>query len=209
VTSAPQPVPPVIVLGPPGAGKGTQAARLAERLGLVRVSPGEILRAQGRPDAGGDEHVRAMVAAGELVPDEVIDRLVRERLEALSPQQGLVLDGYPRTAGEAKSLHDLLARLGRLEPRPVLVWLEVPREELIRRLRGRRRTEGRADDDDEAVNRRLAIHDRQAHAVRAALEGWTDVMEIDGRRPADAVTREIVSRLERHIQDQDGPGATA
>ena len=185
----------VIVLGPPGAGKGTQAMRLAECLGLVHISPGEILRREIPEDSITGKRIRAIMAAGELMPDELIDGVVRERLEALPPEQGFVLDGYPRTAAEAHSLRELLARLGRLEPKPVVVWLEVPREELVRRLRRRRALEGRADDAEKALARRLAIHDAHASAVREALGSWTDVMVIDSSPPVDAVTEEILDRL--------------
>ncbi len=185
----------VVVLGPPGAGKGTQAERLAECLGLVHISPGEILRRQIPADSVTGQRIRAIMAAGELVPDELIDDVVRERLEALAPEQGFVLDGYQRTAAEAKSLRELLARLGRLQPRPVVVWLEVPREELVRRARRRRELEGRADDGETALARRLAIHDAHASAVREALGGWTDAAVIDGSPPVDAVTAEILERL--------------
>jgi adenylate kinase len=126
---------------------------------------------------------------------------VRRRLETLAPEQGFVLDGYPRTAAEADSLRELLARLGRLEPRPVVVWLEVPRDELVRRLRRRRELEGRADDAEEALARRLAIHDAHAGAVREALGSWTNVVVIDGSAVVDAVTEEILDRLDL-IQDE-------
>jgi adenylate kinase len=185
----------VIVLGPPGAGKGTQAARLAECLGLVRISPGEILRREFPADSVTGQRIRAIMAAGELVPDELIDGVVRDHLEALPPEQGFVLDGYPRTATEAHSLRELLARSGRLVPRPVVVWLEVPREELVRRLRRRRALEGRADDAEEVLARRLAIHDAHAGVVRDALGSWTDVVVIDASPAVDAVTEEVLDRL--------------
>ena len=120
----------VIMLGPPGAGKGTQAGRFADCLGVVHLSPGAILRWEIPVDSVIGQRIRALMAAGELVPEELVDGVVRDRLEALRPEQGFVVDGYPRTAAEAHSLRDLLATLGRLEPRPVVVWLEVPREEL-------------------------------------------------------------------------------
>jgi arylformamidase len=189
------PAPQVILLGPPGAGKGTQARRLAERLGLAHVSPGELLReAAGAQSAAGDR-IRASMAAGELLPDELIDGVVRERLESLHRDQGFVLDGYPRTAGEAGALRAELARLVRLEPRPLVVWLEVPRPELVERLRRRRRDEQRPDDTEAAVARRLEIHDQQAQAVRDALEGWTDLLTIDGDQPAEAITEDLLSAV--------------
>jgi adenylate kinase len=187
--------PQVIVLGPPGAGKGTQAARLAERLGLVHISPGKILRDEVQTDSEFARRIRAIMAAGELVPDELIDGVVRERVQALPPGQGFVLDGYPRTAAEARSLKQSLAQIGRLEPRPLVLWLDVPRDALLRRLRRRRALEGRADDAEDAIARRLATHDAHAQAVREALDCWAEVIVIDGDRPADAVTESIQDGL--------------
>jgi adenylate kinase len=189
--------PQVIVLGPPGAGKGTQAARLAEHLGLVHISPGRILRDEAETESERGRRIRAIMAAGELVPEDVVDRVVRERLEALSDEEGFVVDGYPRTASEALTLRDSLAQIGRLQHRPLVVWLEVPRDALLRRLRRRRAREGRADDAEDAIARRLETHDAHAHAVREAMDGWADVIVIDGSRPADEVSEEILQGLGR------------
>jgi adenylate kinase len=185
----------VIVLGPPGAGKGTQARRLAERLGLVHISPGELLREQIPADSPSGQRIRALMAAGELIPDDLVDRVVRDRLQTLSSEQGFVLDGYPRTAAEADYLRGLLARLGRLHRRPTLVWLEAPRAEIVRRLRHRRKVEGREDYAEVAIARRLATYDAHAWALREAVQGWTDVIAIDGGRAADRVAEEIFQRL--------------
>lgn len=187
----------LIVLGPPGAGKGTQAARLAERFGLVRIGPGEILRQRAQADSPSGQRIRAVMAAGELAPDELIDGLVRERLEALSPGQGFVLDGYPRTAAQAETLQQTLAQLGRLDRRPLVMWLDVTREELVRRLRRRRQVEGRADDTEEAVGRRMATHEARAGSVRKALETWADVIVIDGDQKPDEVTWALAQSVER------------
>jgi adenylate kinase len=185
----------VILLGPPGAGKGTQAQRLAERLGLAHISPGQMLRERAQTDSPNGERIRVLMAAGELVPDELIDQLVRERLESLPPDQGFILDGYPRTAAEATALREALARLNRLEPRPTAVWLEVPREQLTQRLRRRGQEQDRPDDSDEAIARRLEIDDRQAAALQERLRDWTDVVRIDGSHPADAITERIISAI--------------
>jgi adenylate kinase len=198
----------VLVLGPPGAGKGTQAARIAQRLGLVHISPGEILRAEFHDDSEPGQRIGAIMAAGELAPEEVVDEVVRERLERLGPEQGFVLDGYPRTAAEADSLRAALARLGRLKRRPLVVWLEVPRDELIRRLHRRRELEGRADDADETIARRLATYEAHAQSVREALEPWADVTVINGDRPPDAITEGILDRLRAPRRRTSRPSPT-
>jgi adenylate kinase len=185
----------VILLGPPGAGKGTQAKRLAEDFGLAHINPGQILRERAQTDSPAGERIRALMAAGELAPDELIDDLVRERLQSLAPDRGFVLDGYPRTPGEAQALRGTLARLGRLERPPIVAWLDVPREKLIERLRRRGQEQDRPDDSEEAIARRLEIHESQAAALREALVSWTDVVRIDGDQPAEAVTKEIVDAV--------------
>jgi adenylate kinase len=187
--------PQVIVLGPPGAGKGTQAERLAARLGLVHVNPGHILRDGFRGSSPSGQRIRREMAAGELLPDDLVDSVVRERLEKLAPEQGFVLDGYPRTPGQAATLRRMLAELGRLQRRTVVVWLDVPREVLVQRLRRRRDVEGRPDDAEGAIVRRLEIDAAQAGAARDALARWADVVTIDGDRPADAVTDDILDRV--------------
>jgi adenylate kinase len=186
--------PQVIVLGPPGAGKGTQAERLAERLGLVHISPGQILREEVAPASSGQEIRRAM-AAGELVSDDLVDGVVRERLEKLEPDQGFVLDGYPRNSRQAMSLPRMLSQLDRLQRRTVVVWLEVPRQALVKRLRERRQAEGRVDDAEESVPRRLQLDASHAGAALEALGKWFEVAVIDGDRPPHEVTEEILAHL--------------
>jgi adenylate kinase len=161
----------------------------------VHISPGEILRREIPLDSVTGQRIGSIMAAGELVPNELVDDVVRDRLAALSREQGFVLDGYPRTAAQAQGLGELLARLRRLTPRPVVVWLEVPRDELVRRLLRRRELKGRVDDAERAIARRLALHDAHAGAVRAAVAGWADVVVIDASPPADEVTEEILDRL--------------
>ena len=161
---------------------------------------GEILRQQAQADSPSAQRIRAVMAAGELAPDELIDELVRERLKALSPGQGFVLDGYPRTAAEAETLHQTLAHLGRLDRRPLVVWFDVSREELLPRLRHRRQVEDRADDTEQAVARRMATHEARAGSVRKALDSWAEVIVIDGNQRPDDVTREILRRVERRTR---------
>ncbi|MGZ4294341.1 MAG: adenylate kinase family protein [Solirubrobacteraceae bacterium] len=195
----------LILLGPPGAGKGTQAARLARRLGLAHINPGRILREAAAGESPVSREIRDRMAAGELVDDQLVDRLVRERLEALSPGQGFILDGYPRTAGEARSLQGTLARLHRLRRPPLVVWLQASPDVLVRRLRDRARDEHRVDDSERAIGHRLQVDRDNAPALRDALAGWTDVIEIDADHPPDAITEEIIHALRRHAAAWTSP----
>ena len=195
----------VILLGPPGAGKGTQAAKLARRLGVANINPGRILREAAAGESAVSHQIRDRMAAGQLVDDQLVDRLVRERLEALSPGQGFILDGYPRTAGEARSLQETLARLDRLRPPPLVVWLRAPSDLLVRRLRDRAKDEHRSDDSERAIGRRLEVHRDNARALLAALAGWTDLLEVDADQPADAISREILCALRRRAVVRTSP----
>jgi adenylate kinase len=183
----------VIMLGAPGSGKSTHGARLAERLGAAHLELGSLLRALASEDSRLGRAVRDAVADGRLVPDNVVDRIVDERLAALPNRQGFVLDGYPRNAAQAAALRRLLTRLGR--PRPTVVHLQVPRDELRRRLSRRREREGRSDDTEETIARRLELEGAQTARVLDALGGWADVVDVDGTRPLEAVTEEILDRL--------------
>jgi adenylate kinase len=168
---------------------------LAERLDLVHLSPGALLREMATEDSPLGHRISDLLARGELVPDAVTDQVLAERLKAVPAGQGFVLDGYPRTAAQAETLRRVLAELGRLEPRPVVLRLDVPREELLRRLRRRRALEGRHDDTDEVIARRLDIHETETTPVLGALADWTDVLAIDGDQPVEAATDEIVTKL--------------
>jgi adenylate kinase len=183
-----------VIVGPPGSGKSTQAGRLAERLALVHLSPGALFREMATEDSPLGHRIGDLLAQGELVPDAVTDRVLAERLKALPAGQGSVLDGYPRTAAQAETLHGVLGELGRLEPRPVVLRLDVPRDELLRRLRRRRAVEGRRDDTDEVIARRLDMYETETAPLLDALADWTDVVAINGDQPVEAATDEIVSK---------------
>jgi adenylate kinase len=184
------------MLGAPGSGKSTHAARLAERLGAAHLNLGSLFREAAAEDSPRGREIRELVAAGKLVPDEVADEIIRERLEALPDDREFVLEGYPRNAAQADALHRLLARLGRLEPPPVVVRLDTSRDELLRRLRRRRDLEDRSDDTDEAITQRLEIYDETTTPVAGMVSEWADVVPIDGDQPVDAVAAEIAAKLD-------------
>jgi adenylate kinase len=146
----------VILLGPPGAGKGTQGHRLSERYSIPEVSTGDILRAAVRQGTPLGQEAKSYMERGALVPDGVIIGIVRERLAQDDTECGFILDGFPRTVAQAEAL----TRMSEEQKRPIehVLSIEVPQQELLQRLAGRRQTEGRRDDTEEAVRHRFEVY---------------------------------------------------
>ena len=179
----------LILTGPPGAGKGTQAQRLAERCGIPQISTGDMLRAAVAQGSELGKKVKDLLDAGELVPDDVVCALVRERLAQADTRAGFILDGFPRTGAQARELDAILRELGR-EPLRV-VCLEVPEAELVRRLLSR--GEGRADDNEETVRNRLGIYQRD---TKPMLDHYAErVVRLDGTGSMDEIEARIAEAL--------------
>lgn len=149
----------VILLGAPGSGKGTQAARLAESLGLPHISTGAILRQAAADGTELGMAARDIMAAGRLVSDEIVLGIVEERISAPDCSRGFILDGYPRNRAQARALGEVLSRVGATE---WIANIAVPAEELAARVRGRRGTDGRQDDSEEAFRRRLEVYESES-----------------------------------------------
>jgi adenylate kinase len=141
----------VVLLGPPGAGKGTQADRIADRFQLVHLATGDILRANVADGTPLGEVAQAYLDSGELVPDEVVVAMMLERLTRPDCGHGFLLDGFPRSVAQARALDEHLAEVG--APLDAAINLEVPEEELLHRLAGR----GRADDNAQTIRNRLQV----------------------------------------------------
>lgn len=180
-----------ILLGAPGSGKGTQAERLAAALGVPAVSTGEMLRqavAQGS-DLGA--RVESVMASGALVDDALMADVVRARLGREDARTGFLLDGYPRTPGQAEELDRMLEeRAARLD---AVVLLEVPEEVLVRRSLARKR----ADDREEVVRERQRVYRETTEPLIGLYERRGLLRRIDGNRPVDEVCRSILKCLER------------
>lgn len=180
----------VILTGPPGAGKGTQARLLVERFDIPQISTGDMLRAAVASGSELGRQADAIMKRGDLVPDSVIVALVDDRLAQDDCRTGFILDGFPRTKAQAEALDALLARSGR-EPLRV-VALSVPEEELIRRILSR--GEGRADDTKEAVTKRLQVFRSETAPV---LEHYKDSLsEVDGLGSVEEIHARVVAELE-------------
>ena len=180
----------IILLGAPGSGKGTQAARLAESLGLPHISTGAILR---QAVADGTElgmAARDIMAAGRLVSDEIVLGIVEERISAPDCSRGFILDGYPRNQAQAQALGGVLSRLGAAE---WIVNIAVPPEELAARVRGRRGTDGRQDDSEEAFRRRLEVYESESFPL---LDHYGDrAVNIAGLGSRDEVFSHLCAAL--------------
>jgi len=181
--------PRIVLLGPPGAGKGTQAERLSARFGIPRISTGEMLRENVARGTDLGRAAEPLLAKGLYVPDEVLVPMVSGRLAAEDCQDGFILDGFPRTVSQAETLGGLVE--GGLESL-VVFHVDVPREELLLRLGGR----GREDDRGAIAESRLAEHESQTRPLVEWFQARGRVRDVDGFREADAVTAELVSVAE-------------
>jgi len=179
----------IVMLGAPGAGKGTQAVRIAETHGIPHISTGEMLR--GAIAAGSElgQKVKEIVESGALVPDELVVEVIRERLSQPDAQKGFVLDGFPRTIGQAEALDTLLAELGR--PLEIVLELELAEETAVERMLGRAAEQGRADDTPEVIKNRFAVYRRQTEPLSNYYRSTGILVAIDSSPGMDEVFAEI------------------
>ncbi len=179
----------LVIMGPQGSGKGTQAALLADRLGVPTISTGDLFRAHMAAQDDLGELARSYTSRGELVPDEVTNAMVRRRLAEPDVADGFILDGYPRNCFQLDELDDILADLGtRLDG---VVELTAEREELMARMKHRAEVEHREDDTDEAIARRLDIYDEQTAPLTASYGARGLLVTVDGIGEIDEVAERI------------------
>lgn len=154
----------IVLLGAPGSGKGTQAALMVERLGMPHISTGVLLRNAAKRGTELGLKAKSIIDRGELVPDEIMSDMIEERLSRTDVADGFILDGYPRNLAQAKSLDEMLGRLG--QPVDIAIQIDVDPEQIIKRLAGRAQQEGRADDNEEIVRNRMRVyHEKTAPVI--------------------------------------------
>jgi adenylate kinase len=185
----------VLILGPQGSGKGTQAARIATEYDIPHIATGDMFRAAIEAGTRLGREVEPILASGALVPDELTIRLIRERLSEEDAQDGFVLDGFPRNTAQAGALDELLEELGR--PLDLVLDLQVPDEVCMERLLGRAEEEGRTDDSPEVIAKRLEIFHRETEPLIGYYLPRGIVVGIHGDRSREEVWAEIVEALER------------
>lgn len=182
----------VLLMGPPGAGKGTQATRVAVARGLTKLSTGDMLRAHVGAGTELGKRAKAIMDAGDLVPDDVIVGMVRAEVEAAANVRFL-FDGFPRTAAQAAALDALLADHGASVTKAVA--LDVPDEELVRRMLQRAREEGRSDDNEATIRNRMVVYHEQTRPLLDYYQGQGKLARVDGVGPMSDVTERIHGAL--------------
>jgi adenylate kinase len=183
----------VLFMGPPGAGKGTQGALVAEHFGVPQISTGDIFRANVAAGTELGVIAKRYMEAGEYVPDEVTNDMVRARLSEPDARRGFLLDGYPRTVDQVAWLDEMLADLG--TSLDGVIVLRVDREELIARLLERARTSGRADDTEEVIRYRQEVYAEQTTPLLSLYSERGLVVEVDGHGTVDEVAERIWNAL--------------
>lgn len=179
----------LLIVGPPGAGKGTQAVRLAEELSIPAISTGDIFRANVSGETELGVLAKSYMDKGEYVPDSVTNDMVRSRLAEADAQDGFLLDGYPRTLDQVEALDGMLAEFG--TALDAVLLLVVESEEVIGRLVERGKAQGRSDDTEETIRHRLDVYAEQTAPLIDVYEKRELVRRVDGMAPIDDVTASL------------------
>ena len=183
----------LLIIGPPGAGKGTQAARIAEERQLPAISTGDIFRENIRNSTELGQEAKQYIDAGNLVPDSVTNRMVRDRLGQEDAREGFLLDGYPRNPAQVEELDRILTDLG--QDIDAVLLLTADQEELVQRLLKRAEEQGRSDDTEDVIRHRLEVYEKETAPVVDLYEQRGLVRRIDGLGGIDEVTQRLLDVL--------------
>ena len=184
----------LILMGPPGAGKGTQAKGVAEHFGIPAISTGDIFRSNVSRGTDLGRKAKEYMDAGEYVPDEVTNLMVRNRIDEPDAEPGFLLDGYPRTLAQVEELDGMIKFTG--HELDAVVVLTVDSEELIHRLLQRAETDGRSDDTEEVVRRRQEVYAEQTEPLIDVYRNRHLLIEVDGMGEVDEVSERIFAALD-------------
>jgi adenylate kinase len=184
----------IILMGPPGAGKGTQASGVAEHFGIPAISTGDIFRANVSNGTELGRKAKEYMDAGEYVPDEVTNLMVRNRIDEPDAEPGFLLDGYPRTLAQVEELDGMIKHTGHVLD--AVVVLTVDGEELVQRLLQRAETDGRSDDTEDVIRRRQELYVEQTEPLIEVYRDKGLLIEVDGMGEVDEVTERIFKALQ-------------
>jgi len=188
----------LVLLGAPGSGKGTQAARLREHLQVPHISTGELLRAAVNAGTPLGLQAKAIMAAGNLVSDEIVLGMLEDRFQQSDTANGFILDGYPRNLAQASALDALLTRIR--QPMDIAVQLDVATDLLVERIAGRAAAEGRADDSPEAVRNRLKVYEELTAPVVDFYRNQGKLAHLDGVGQPDEVFTRIIEAISPYVE---------
>ena len=183
----------LLLIGPPGAGKGTQAAKLAEAFNIPAISTGDIFRENVKNETDLGKQAKAFMDRGEYVPDSLTNALVRDRLTWADAENGFLLDGYPRTNDQVEELDAILSDAGQSLSSVVLITADT--DEVVRRLLNRAQEQGRADDTEDVIRRRLEVYAEQTAPLIDVYSKRNLVIEVDGLGAVAEVTERILEAL--------------
>ncbi|MDU4923422.1 adenylate kinase [Dermabacter sp.] len=183
----------LLIVGPPGAGKGTQAERIVEKLGVPAISTGDIFRANVSNETELGVLAKSYMDKGEYVPDSVTNEMVESRLGEDDAANGFLLDGYPRTVAQVEALDGILEKLG--VALGAVILLDVESEAIVQRLLQRGKEQGRSDDNEETIRRRIDVYGEQTTPLIDIYDKRGLVKRVDGMKDIDAVTADILAAL--------------
>jgi adenylate kinase len=184
----------IVLLGPPGSGKGTQAALLSDRLDIPHISTGDLLRNAVREQTELGRKAQSYMDAGDLVPDELMLGLIEERLGEPDVANGFILDGYPRNLAQAEALDEVLERIG--QPVDLAISVTVDEGEIVQRLSKRAEEEGRSDDTEDVIRNRLRVYAEQTAPVAGHYAERGQLREVDGMGSVEDVNRRLMDTIE-------------
>ncbi len=193
----------LLIIGPPGSGKGTQAEHLARHFGIPAVSTGEIFRSNVSSGTELGNDAAKYLDDGEFVPDDLTNALVKDRLLATDVQGGFLLDGYPRTAAQVTELDNMLSSRG--HGIDAVIELRAPDAELERRMLRRAKDGGRGDDTVNVFRRRLDLYHRETHEVVAVYSGRNLLVPVNGSGDPGDITKTAIAAVERFIKEKGEP----
>ena len=185
----------MILFGPPGSGKGTQSEKIIQKYKLVHISTGDLLREEVANQTELGMKAKKIMDSGELVSDRIVIGMIRKKLEEHRAGPGFIFDGFPRTVAQARELRKALTDYD--EEISVMISLDVPREELVKRLLNRGKETGRTDDNLETINNRIDVYEKQTIPVAHYYDKMRKYVPVDGMGSIDAIFKRIVKVIDQ------------